>query len=96
MKCNNLYKEAMEAYEGQIVIPSSLFSKNKASKDKSYHPLKRTIPISEDSKIVGVQKENSNILVGRDKNGEYFTIHKSNLPLRDKQAITRRIFKDNN
>jgi len=57
-------------------IPQSKFSTAKASKEKSYHPLKRTIDIGNGDKIVGVQKEDKDILVGRDKNGAYFTIDK--------------------
>jgi len=57
-------------------IPSSAYSEAKASPEKSYNPLKRTVPLDEDSVIVGTQKEDKNIYVGRDKNGNYFTINR--------------------
>ncbi len=57
-------------------IPSSKFSTTKASKQKSYHPLKQTMSIGYGDRIVGVQKQDSNILVGRDKNKQYFTVSK--------------------
>lgn len=60
----------------ELFIPSSKFSTTKDTIEKSYRPLKQTIAIDGGDKIVGVQKEAPNILVIRDKNGEYATIDK--------------------
>jgi len=59
------------------IIESSKYSVTKASPEKSYNPLKRTIKLDKDSVIVGTQKEDKSIYVGRTKNGEYFTIKES-------------------
>lgn len=55
-------------------IPHSAYSEAKASQEKSFNPLKKTIRLDEDSVIVGTQKEDAEVYIGRDKNGEYFTI----------------------
>jgi len=80
MECNTskLYKEALKGLENKDKFnpTNSKFSTVKTKEGNSYRSLKRNIKLKDGSSIYGVQKDNSDILVGRDKNGANFTISK--------------------
>jgi len=77
MACDKLLMDAVkEINKDMFNIPSSKFSTVKTKENNSYRSLKRNIKLKDGSSIYGVQKDDPNILVGREKNGAKFTISK--------------------
>ena len=82
MSCDKLFKEALDLLNKENTINSrfnttdSKFSTVKTKSSNSYKSLKRSIKLKDGSSIYGVQKDDPDILVGRDKSGAEFTISK--------------------